>query len=111
MGGRGGGREEGKEGREERRKEGREREREEERKSMSKRRRRMIKPQAPFLSGPVLSVVKLHEMSLIKSLPQPWANTLVSMVPSNIRTEPTGQFSNIQCVDHFHGPWLHFRIA
>ena len=40
----------------------------------------------------MLSVEKLHEMSLVKSLPHPWASTLVAMVPSNIRTEPTGEY-------------------
>ena len=38
--------------------------------------------------GLIVSVVKLHEVSLAKSLPVPWANTLVGIVPTNIRTEP-----------------------
>lgn len=38
--------------------------------------------------GLVLSVSKLHELSLAQSLPHPWATSLIAMVPSTIRTEP-----------------------
>jgi hypothetical protein len=41
--------------------------------------------------GLAFSVEQVHEFSVAKSVPQPWANTLVSMVPSNIRTEPGGE--------------------
>ncbi|XP_064397549.1 guanine nucleotide exchange factor subunit RIC1-like [Halichondria panicea] len=39
--------------------------------------------------GLVLNVTKLREVSLAKSLPIPWATTLVSMTLSNIRTDPS----------------------
>jgi len=35
-----------------------------------------------------MSVDKVHEVSLASHLPSPWASTLVSITPSNIRTEP-----------------------
>jgi hypothetical protein len=38
--------------------------------------------------GLVLSVSQVHEFSVAKSVPQPWAHTLVSLTPSSIRTEP-----------------------
>lgn len=41
-----------------------------------------------IISGTALSVDKLHEVSLAKSLPQPWPTSLIAMVPSTIRTEP-----------------------
>ena len=34
-------------------------------------------------------MTKLHEVSLAKALSVPWASTLISMTPSNIRTEPS----------------------
>ena len=40
------------------------------------------------ISGTSLSVDKLHEVSLAKSLPQPWPTALIAMVPSTIRMEP-----------------------
>ncbi len=40
-------------------------------------------------TGLVLNVTKLREVSLAKSLPIPWATTLVSMTLSNIRTDPS----------------------
>ena len=39
------------------------------------------------LVGPLLSVSNLCIISLMGSLPRPWAQTLISIVPSNIRTE------------------------
>ena len=44
---------------------------------------------SPPTTGLVLNVTKLREVSLAKSLPIPWATTLVSMTLSNIRTDPS----------------------
>jgi hypothetical protein len=38
--------------------------------------------------GLVVSVSPVHELSMAKTIPQPWANTLISVTPSCIRTEP-----------------------
>ena len=46
-------------------------------------------PLSPLPSpGLVVTVAQVHEYSVVKSVPHPWANTLISMVPSSIRTEP-----------------------
>ena len=57
----------------------------------SKKLRQIIRPPPPPPlppAGLVLSVTQVHEFSVARSVPQPWANTLVSLTPSSIRTEP-----------------------
>ena len=44
--------------------------------------------------GVLLSATKLHEMNLTKSLPSPWATSLVAMVPSSIRSE-AGELADV----------------